>query len=100
VDLGHGSPFDSRTSDANMQPINRCGRMYPARSRASERSGALFLGRAMLWDQRFFDPIKLSSGHELVTLRDAALYIMKLQGRTRRRRMAGSDAGIVAGCRA
>jgi hypothetical protein len=32
----------------------------------------------MLWDQRFFDPIKLSSGHELVTLRDAALYIMKL----------------------
>src|ERR1700737_4484103 len=29
--LGHGSPFDSRTSNANIQPISRRGRMYPAR---------------------------------------------------------------------
>jgi hypothetical protein len=32
----------------------------------------------MSWDQRFFDPIKLPNGRELVTPRDAAQYIMKL----------------------
>jgi hypothetical protein len=31
----------------------------------------------MSWDQRFFDPIKLPNGRELVTPRDAAQYIMK-----------------------
>jgi hypothetical protein len=30
------------------------------------------------WDQRFFDPIELPSGHKLVTLRDVARYIVKL----------------------
>jgi hypothetical protein len=30
------------------------------------------------WDQQFFDPIELPNGRELVTLRDAALYITKL----------------------
>jgi hypothetical protein len=32
----------------------------------------------MSWDQRFFDPISLPGGKRLVTLRDAALYIMEL----------------------
>jgi hypothetical protein len=30
------------------------------------------------WEQRFFDQIELPSGHKLITLRDAALYITKL----------------------
>jgi hypothetical protein len=30
------------------------------------------------WHQRFFDPIELPNGRKLVTLRDAADYIMKL----------------------
>jgi hypothetical protein len=30
------------------------------------------------WDQQFFDPIILSNGKKLITLRDAAQYIMKL----------------------
>jgi hypothetical protein len=30
------------------------------------------------WDQRFFDPMILSNGRKLVTLRDAAQYITKL----------------------
>jgi hypothetical protein len=30
------------------------------------------------WDQQFFDPIELPKGKKLVTLRDAATYIMKL----------------------
>jgi hypothetical protein len=30
------------------------------------------------WDQRFSDPIELPKGKKLVTLRDAALYIIKL----------------------
>jgi hypothetical protein len=30
------------------------------------------------WDQRFFDPIPLPRGRQLVTLKDAAAYIMKL----------------------
>jgi hypothetical protein len=30
------------------------------------------------WDQQFFEPIELPKGKELVTLRDAALYITKL----------------------
>jgi hypothetical protein len=30
------------------------------------------------WDQQFFDPIELPNGRELITLRDAALYITKL----------------------
>jgi hypothetical protein len=30
------------------------------------------------WDQPFFDPIELSNGKQLVTLRDAATYITKL----------------------
>jgi hypothetical protein len=30
------------------------------------------------WDQRFFDPIERPSGRKLVTLRDAAQYIVKL----------------------
>jgi hypothetical protein len=30
------------------------------------------------WDQQFFDPIELPGGRKLVTLRDAAQYIMKL----------------------
>jgi hypothetical protein len=30
------------------------------------------------WDQRFFDPIPLPRGRQLVTLQDAAGYIMKL----------------------
>ena len=32
----------------------------------------------MSWDQEFFDPIELPNGRKLVTLRDAAQYIMKL----------------------
>ena len=36
------------------------------------------MGRAMSWDQRFFDPIVLPRRKPLVTLRDAALYITKL----------------------
>ena len=32
----------------------------------------------MTWDQKFFDPIELPKGKKLVTLRDAANYIMKL----------------------
>jgi hypothetical protein len=32
----------------------------------------------MSWDQQFFDPIMLPSGRKLVTLRDAAQYIVKL----------------------
>ena len=32
----------------------------------------------MSWDQQFFDPIELPKGKKLVTLRDAATYIMKL----------------------
>ena len=32
----------------------------------------------MPWDQRFFDRIELPNGQKLVTLRDAAQYIMKL----------------------
>jgi hypothetical protein len=30
------------------------------------------------WDQQFYEPIPLSKGKPLVTLRDAALYITKL----------------------
>jgi hypothetical protein len=30
------------------------------------------------WDQQFFDPIILPNGRKLVTLRDAAKYIVKL----------------------
>jgi hypothetical protein len=30
------------------------------------------------WHQRFFDPIELPNGRKLVTLRDAAKYIVKL----------------------
>jgi hypothetical protein len=30
------------------------------------------------WDQRFFDPVELPNGRKLVTLRDAAKYIVKL----------------------
>ncbi|MEA3145352.1 MAG: hypothetical protein QOI53_779 [Verrucomicrobiota bacterium] len=30
------------------------------------------------WDQRFFDPIILPGGRKLLTLDDAAQYIMKL----------------------
>jgi hypothetical protein len=36
------------------------------------------MGRAMSWDQRFFDPIILPERKPLVTLRDAALFITKL----------------------
>ena len=32
----------------------------------------------MSWDQRFLDPIELPGGKQLVTLRDAALYITEL----------------------
>ena len=32
----------------------------------------------MSWHQRFFDPIELPNGRKLVTLRDAAKYIVKL----------------------
>jgi hypothetical protein len=32
----------------------------------------------MSWDQRFFDPIILPGGKRLITLRDAAQYIIKL----------------------
>jgi hypothetical protein len=32
----------------------------------------------MAWSQRFFDPIELPEGRELITLRDAANYIVKL----------------------
>jgi hypothetical protein len=32
----------------------------------------------MSWDQQFFDPIELPNGRKLVTLRDAATYIVKL----------------------
>ena len=32
----------------------------------------------MSWDQRFFGPIELPKGKQLVTLRDASLYITKL----------------------
>jgi hypothetical protein len=31
-----------------------------------------------VWDQPFFDPIELPKGKKLVTLRDAANYVMKL----------------------
>src|SRR3984893_2077054 len=34
--------------------------------------------RAVPWDQHFFDPIELPKGKSLVTLRDAAQYIIKL----------------------
>jgi hypothetical protein len=30
------------------------------------------------WNQQFFDPIELPNGRKLVTLRDAANYIVKL----------------------
>jgi hypothetical protein len=30
------------------------------------------------WDQQFFDPIELPNGHKLVTLRDAAKFIITL----------------------
>jgi hypothetical protein len=30
------------------------------------------------WDQQFFDPIELPTGRKLITLRDAANYIVKL----------------------
>jgi hypothetical protein len=30
------------------------------------------------WDQSFFDPIELPTGRKLITLRDAANYIVKL----------------------
>jgi hypothetical protein len=30
------------------------------------------------WDQEFFEPIELPNGRKLVTLRNAAQYIMKL----------------------
>ena len=30
------------------------------------------------WDKQFFDPIKLTSGRKLVTLRDAAKYVVQL----------------------
>jgi hypothetical protein len=43
------------------------------------RFGFLFLGGISLsWDQQFSEPIELPSGKKLVTLRDAALYIIKL----------------------
>ena len=32
----------------------------------------------MPWDQQFFDPIELPGGRKLITLRDAAKYIVKL----------------------
>jgi hypothetical protein len=32
----------------------------------------------LFWDQQFFDPIVVPNGKKLVTLRDAANYIMKL----------------------
>ena len=32
----------------------------------------------MSWDQQFFDPIMLPSGRKLVTLRDAAKYVVQL----------------------
>jgi hypothetical protein len=38
------------------------------------RCGVKFLS----WDQRFFDPIELLGRKPLVTLRDAAQYVMKL----------------------
>jgi hypothetical protein len=34
--------------------------------------------KVVSWNKSFFDPIILPSGHKLVTLRDAALYITKL----------------------
>jgi hypothetical protein len=34
--------------------------------------------RIRVWDQRFFDPIELPNGRKLITLRDAAKYIVKL----------------------
>ena len=33
---------------------------------------------SLSWDQQFFDPIELPGGRKLVTLRDAAQYVMKL----------------------
>jgi hypothetical protein len=35
-------------------------------------------GRFVSWDQRFFDPIIVAGRKPLVTLRDAAHYVMKL----------------------
>jgi hypothetical protein len=35
-------------------------------------------GELVSWDQRFFDPIPLPKGHQLVTLKDAGTYITKL----------------------
>jgi hypothetical protein len=54
----------------------------------------------MSWSLEIGEPIELPKGKNLVTLRDAALYITKLpKARTQRERMAGRDAGAVAGCR-
>jgi hypothetical protein len=44
------------------------------RGRTCPRNGVNLVS----WDQRFFDPVILPKGRKLVTLRDAAQYIMKL----------------------
>ena len=34
--------------------------------------------KSVSWDQQFFDPVILPNGRTLITLRDAASYIVKL----------------------
>jgi hypothetical protein len=58
------------------------GRMYPARLRAPERSGALLFwperyGRGRVVDRPFAEPIELPKGKKLITLRAAAHYVTK-----------------------
>jgi hypothetical protein len=57
---------------------------------------------AKSWQRPFDDPIPLPRGRELLTLKDAANYIMKLQaaqGRAEHCRMAGRDRGADHGGR-
>jgi hypothetical protein len=63
---------------------DKCGkrpeRYYPAKQSDAPGVCATVLrsGELVPWHQTFFDPIELPGGRKLVTLRDAARYIMKL----------------------
>ena len=82
------------------------GRMYPGTAAGlGAIRGLTFLGgndmvEAVSWDRPFAEPIELPEG------KNCSPYAMRLslhyqaaQGRTRRRRMAGSDADIATGSR-
>jgi hypothetical protein len=46
----------------------------------------------MPWSRRFEDPVELPDGRKMLTLKEAADYIMKIaKGRTAPRGMAGGD---------